>query len=368
MLHFVAIIGAAQGALLLALVALRFRRAQNLPLALLLLAYSLRMGTIPTWNPETMVALRWLLPVTTPLPFLFGPLLWWFAHELSDDSGVRTSPWIALHFLPFVLDVLFTAALAIGMSDREYGTMVAAIFAGRPPLHLLLRNGAKVVVNVTYVALAVRLAFRRRPIAESTPHQRIWLRWLVCTPIVSLLLFAFVALVPNASLRLAEGQATPFLLLSVAMAALIYVFSFLFLLAPEVPSGVGRRNTVNSRPEHQREYRKIADRVQTLLDQGAFRDPDLSRESMAEELGIRPEELSHAINREFGVSLPTLVGQKRVEFFLAGADRGELDRKTILELAFEAGFSSKSTFNRVFKAVTGRSPSQCCVDGKSPVR
>ncbi len=31
---------------------------------------------------------------------------------------------------------------------------------------------------------------------------------------------------------------------------------------------------------------------------------------------------------------------------------------TILDIAFEAGFSSKSTFNRVFKMETGMSPSQ----------
>lgn len=364
LLQFVATLGAAQGILLLVLIVLRYRRVQNVPLAVLLLVFSLRMGTIPAWNPETMVALRWLLPLTTPLPFLFGPLLWWFSHEISDDSGVRTSPWIALHFLPYALDLLFTSALAIGMDDRAYAAMFANIFSGRPPVHLLLRNGAKVAVNVIYVTLAVHLAFRRRPIAESTPHQRMWLRWLVVTPIVSLALFVFVALVPNASLRLAEGQATPFTLLTVAMAALIYVFSFLFLLAPEIPSGDKSHRAARSRPEKEEEHRLIAMRIDRLFEQEAFRDPDLSREVVAEKLGVRPEELSHAINRVYGVSFPTLVGRRRVEYFLAAAERGDLDRKTILELAFEAGFSSKSTFNRVFKATTGQSPSQCCVEEK----
>ena len=36
---------------------------------------------------------------------------------------------------------------------------------------------------------------------------------------------------------------------------------------------------------------------------------------------------------------------------------GALAQQSILELAFEAGFSSKSTFNRVFKERVGVAPS-----------
>ncbi len=363
-LQFVATLGAVQGALLLALVALRFRRAQNYPLALLLLVYSLRMGTIPAWNPQTMVAFRWMLPLTTPLPFLFGPLLWWFAHELSNDTGIRTTPRILLHFVPYALDVFFTTAIAVTMSNAAYAAMFASIFAGEPPLHLIIRNAGKVVVNVTYVTLAVRLAFRRRPAAEATPHQRMWLRWLVVTPIVSLALFAFVALVPAASERLARGEATPFVLLSAAMALLIYVFSFLMVLAPEVPSGTSRlpggvaRYRRGASDIDKGEYADIAGKVETMLTAGAYRDPDLSLDSMAKMVGIHPSRLSHAINHEFGRSFPALIGRRRVDAFLEAAQKGELRDRSILDLAFDVGFSSKSTFNRVFKAATGESPTQ----------
>jgi len=35
-----------------------------------------------------------------------------------------------------------------------------------------------------------------------------------------------------------------------------------------------------------------------------------------------------------------------------------LAEKTILALAYEAGFNSKSTFNRIFKSTIGMSPNQ----------
>ncbi len=358
-LAFIATIGAVQGALLLILVALRYRRLQNLPLALLLLVYSLRLGTIPLWNPVSMSENPWLFPLTTPLPFLFGPLLWRYTHELSDDSGVRSTSRTLLHFLPYVLDFVFTALLVVVLSDGAYRAMVTAIFDGNPPLHLIIRNSGKVVVNVVYVALAARLAFRRSATAEMTRHQRMWLRWLVVSPVASLVLFCFVALSPAASRQLAGGNAGPFVLLSIAMALLIYIFSLLILLAPEVPSG----RTINPRyargtQRSEDEFRTIMNRVDTLFTAGEYRDPELSLDSLADSIGVHPNQLSHAINHVRRMSFPAFVNKLRLDYFVKRAEEGDLEQTTILDLAFEAGFSSKSTFNRVFKASYRISPSQ----------
>lgn len=358
-LELAAALGAVQGTLLLVLILLRYRRVENVPLALLLLVFSLRLATIPTWNPATMNANPWLLPLTTPLPFLFGPLLWWFARELRNDSGVRTTPRVVLHFAPYLLDLAFTSLLVAGLAPGEYCEMIARIFAGDPPMHLVLRNGAKVAINVVYVGLAIRVAFRRAPAAVTTVHQRMWLRWLVLTPLASLALFAVVALRPDASAQLAGGVGRPFTLLAVAMAVLIYVFSLLMLTAPEIPArprhhraSADRRDAVA--PELQATYQ----RFDRLLGDGGMRDPDLNLDSCARRLGVHPNHLSHAINAVAGQSFPAAVNRRRVDYFVERAAAGDLERRTILDLAFDAGFSSKSTFNRAFRALRGVSPSQ----------
>jgi AraC-like DNA-binding protein len=381
-LELVATLGAVQGFLLLVLVGFRYRRAENVPLAILLLVYSVRMGTIPLWNPATMAQHPWLFPVTTPLPFLFGPLLWWYTHELSDDSGVRTGPAVLLHFLPYLADLVFTVLLVALSGPVRYAGMIADIFAGDPPLHLVVRNGAKVVVNVVYTGLAIRRAFQRAPAAEMTSHQRMWLRWLVTAPVVSLVLFGFVALNPRPSAGISEGASTPFTLLAIAMAALIYIFSALIIVAPEVPSGYtsGRRrrgdhgpgrdgpprfnqpappaSRVDQGPSDAAELRTTCERLHAYLATGAFRDAELSLESAAAAIGVHPNRLSHAINEICGSSFPAAVNRRRIEYFVERVEAGELADRTILDLAFDAGFSSKSTFNRVFHDVVGMSPSQ----------
>jgi AraC-like DNA-binding protein len=354
-LELLAVAGALQGLLILLLIACRFRHVKNVALALLLLVFSIRLGTIPSWNAATLLAHPWLWPATTPLPFLFGPLLWWYARELGRDAPALP-PFLPIHFLPYAAETVAIAATVGGMETESYGRFVASVFAGDPPLWLPVRNGLKIAVNVAYIALSARIAFggdaRRLP-----PARRHWLRVLVLIPAGVLAAFGFVAVNPAATARLAAGVATPFAVLAAAMAILIYAFSFLVLIAP---SGLDRGGvplaSAAAPAVSDEECRRLADRALRALDAGAFQEPELTVASLAALLGVRPNRLSVAINRCFRASFRTVLNRRRLDFFAERAARGALARQTVLDLALEAGFPSKSTFNRVFKKEFGLAP------------
>jgi AraC-like DNA-binding protein len=63
------------------------------------------------------------------------------------------------------------------------------------------------------------------------------------------------------------------------------------------------------------------------------------------------------VNQIYGQSFRELLNRCRIDFFVRRVVNGALEDQSILDLAFEAGFSSKSTFNRVFKDHIGMSPS-----------
>jgi len=356
-LELLASLGAVQGALLLLLILFRFRHQKNVALALLVLVFSLRLGTIPSWNMTRLLADKWLWPATTPLPFLFGPLLYWYARELSSD-GPAAPPLLPLHFLPYVAETVAVWITVSGMNSAEYREFVVSVFAGTPPLWLPVRNGLKIILNVTYIVLAGRIAFGAAG-KKLLPNHRLWLRALVIVPSVVLLAFAFVAVNPAASAQLSQGVATPFVLLAAAMAALIYIFSLLVLIAPEAPALAGlpaRFPPAPAVPDD--ECRYIADRVHKYLAAGAFQEPELTLAVLSSELGIHPNRLSYAVNHSCGIPFRKLLNRSRLSYFIRRVDQGALENQTILELAFEAGFPSKSTFNRVFKDETGMAPSE----------
>jgi AraC-like DNA-binding protein len=355
-LQFLAMLGAAQGALLLFMILFRFRHRGNLPLALLLLVFSLRLGTIPSWNVGVLLQHEWLWPATTPLPFLFGPFLWWYARGLGRETP-GPPPLLPLHFLPYIAETVAVAVTVSTMTGEAYAQFVRNVFSGSPPLWLPVRNSLKIAVNIGYIAAAARLAFSRDTKRLSSAH-RLWLRTLVIIPTGVLAAFGFVAVNPAATARLAQGTATPFIILSAAMSLLIYAFSMLVLIAPSglehrgIPLGNRRVPALGDD-----ECTKLAGQVLEQLDNGCFQDSDLSLHDLAASLQVHPNRLSLAVNRACGTPFRRLLNSKRLDYFRERVRQGALEKQTILELAFEAGFPSKSTFNRVFKEETGITPS-----------
>ncbi|MFW5994794.1 MAG: helix-turn-helix domain-containing protein, partial [Spirochaetia bacterium] len=103
---------------------------------------------------------------------------------------------------------------------------------------------------------------------------------------------------------------------------------------------------------------RIAERARARLEAGAYLDPELSLRGMAEELGVHPNRLSAAVNRVYGENFCRLVNRYRLEHFAKAVAEGAADRHSLLDLAFDAGFPSKSTFNRLFKEHFGTAPSR----------
>jgi AraC-like DNA-binding protein len=84
-------------------------------------------------------------------------------------------------------------------------------------------------------------------------------------------------------------------------------------------------------------------------------DPELSLALLARHLGTNANYLSRALNEGLGIGFSAFVNQIRSETVAQALRAG--DRRDMLDLAFEAGFASKASFNRAFQAAFGKSPS-----------
>ena len=100
---------------------------------------------------------------------------------------------------------------------------------------------------------------------------------------------------------------------------------------------------------------EIIERLTQLFErEGLHRNEELSLRKLSRRLGLPDRRVSNAVNRIRGVNLSQFVNDFRVgeaQKLLVTTD------KSVLEVSLEAGFATKSNFNREFSRVTGQTPS-----------
>jgi len=87
-----------------------------------------------------------------------------------------------------------------------------------------------------------------------------------------------------------------------------------------------------------------------------YQDAELTLSSLAEKLEMQPKELSRIVNTGLKKNFNDFINEYRVRDAILKMQDPAFDHITLLGIAFDAGFNSKSTFNRIFKQMTGKSP------------
>ncbi len=102
----------------------------------------------------------------------------------------------------------------------------------------------------------------------------------------------------------------------------------------------------------------ISTRLEELVcDKKIYTDETLSLSKLAAGLEISPKKLSLFLNHYYETSFYNYINGHRVDEVKRRLLSREYDHLTIIAIAFDCGFNSKTSFNRIFKKVTGISPS-----------
>jgi len=98
--------------------------------------------------------------------------------------------------------------------------------------------------------------------------------------------------------------------------------------------------------------------LQYMSNEQPYLDEELSLSKLASLLGISTNQLSQVINQNLNTNFYKLVNSYRIKEVQAKLKDSKYDHYSILGIAFESGFNSKSTFNKIFKEETGMTPSE----------
>lgn len=96
--------------------------------------------------------------------------------------------------------------------------------------------------------------------------------------------------------------------------------------------------------------------TQQMEGEALYLEPDLRLKDLAETIGIHPNKLSWLLNENTGKNFNEYINSYRLKTFKSKAVNPANSHLTLLGLAYESGFNSKTVFNSFFKKVEGTTP------------
>jgi AraC-like DNA-binding protein len=350
------LVGAAQGALL-SLVLLTIKRANrtaNRLLALLLFLFSFMMffhslselsQAVPEESDHDLISQL--------VFFLFGPLFYLYTIALTHKD-FRLGWKESLHALPFIISmVLFTVLL----SGPDYGNILNFIDKFLPWLMMIQMS--------IYLFLVIKLLQEHssRIKQQHSSLEKINLNWLRFLTVGNLIIWPVAFLVEMIK---ADSEAWNYVWLLISL--FIYMMGYLGMRQSEIFAGQTDDPELQIQPEHTK-YRKSTLKpsdaekyfmeLQSLMEKDKpYLNNNLTLPSLAGYLGISVHHLSQVINGRAKQNFYDFINRYRVEEAKTLLSDSLKQNLTIAALCYEAGFNSLSSFNTLFKKVTGATPSQ----------
>ena len=199
--------------------------------------------------------------------------------------------------------------------------------------------------------------YRRWLRTRRSDADRLSLRWLVAMTLCQCVIWGIAA--AHAVLDLGFVD---YFLIYAAVAAWVCLIGWFSLGQPPVaeplqatpaPTAVVEEAAAGDDPR----FDAVEARLSALMaGQALYREPALGIAQLARRSGYPEYLVSAVINRRLGGNFCEYVNVHRIEATRA-ALADPADARTILDIAYDAGFTAKSTFNTAFKRVVGETPS-----------
>ncbi|HGM5882623.1 MAG: helix-turn-helix transcriptional regulator [Stenotrophomonas maltophilia] len=349
-------IGAAQAALLaLAL----WRRPANaganrvLAMWIALIGIDLAVKAL-YWDPSYPAPSKALRFVGL-FPFLYGSLFYVYVRVLTEARAVRWRD--AVHLSGFIIVLALHAGFFLrGLVPAE--GMLARTLPGIAELEWMRLNIVLYAYSLSYViAGLLRVGrYRRGLLRRRSDADRMSLHWIDAMAISQILIWLiattqWLVRIPWIDYPLIYGL----------VAAWVFLMGYFSLTQPAVlVEPVAEPAPANREVVPASDDARVAEvevrLSQLMAGQQLYREPALTIGQLARRSGYPEYLVSAVINRRFGGNFWEYINRQRIEAAASHLADGA-DTRTILDIAYACGFTSKSTFNAAFKRLLGETPS-----------
>lgn len=301
---------------------------------------------------------------------LLGPVLHIYVRKVLQPQ-VRLSPKTVRHFLPAALYLVYSVVvfvIDVWILDGFY------FYADGIDKDLKLWYQTLGLLSIsTYCVWSLRYYMRyRRTLANEVSFADAltysWIQQFLCALLIIILLRSgFLVLFPEfGDFGIKFWYYFAFGLLTYFIAFLGYRHLDRSTALTTIPQPTLRQWEADIKsPQHPKrpsppiEVEQVCESIRQLLAQKQlYREPLLTVSDLAGHLQESPKLVSAAINQGMGMNFNDLINSYRVDALVRLLKTGEHREFTLLSLALNCGFNSKTTFNRAFKKKMGVTPRQ----------
>lgn len=306
-----------------------------------------------------------LSKIHQPFYFLGAPLLFLYVRALISRNPVFQKKDL-LHFIPSVLCAIYLMPyyLQSGADKLNFRSAYNSAYIG--VRWYGIRSGALILQFLIYLTLIILMLvnYKRRAHAGGPATAKTVLfqiRFLLIT-FLSLwvigLLHYIVSLLSPVYYKTPETD----LIIPLGLTAFVYALAYLSLRKPEVLTATGettppKKYEKSSLPP-ERSERYVQKLLHFMETDKPYTDSELSLQKLAEKLSIPAQHLSRVINERLHQNFVDFINTYRVEEAKRRLVDPSKKHYSVLAIAEEVGFNSKSSFNFVFKKHANMTPSE----------
>lgn len=126
-----------------------------------------------------------------------------------------------------------------------------------------------------------------------------------------------------------------------------------------IPVFVPTSDEISQSALHTDDLKRYQLKIEKFMDEHKpYLDPELNIEKLGELIRIKKLLLSQTLNKAFNKNFFTFIKEYRIRHVEAELKNKSNEERTIMDIAYMSGFNSKTGFNRAFKEVTGKTPTE----------
>lgn len=288
--------------------------------------------------------------------FLSAPLLYfYFLSKLENKS--KFIPRDLIHFIPFIfifvtMTTLFIVLRRYSVKFINYGPVVMGLLFFQN-LYYLVKIWEKMKKTKAVYSIKRQNYYSYEATINSINFELTRLQKLLLMFLVILLFKTVFFLI---------CRFTGIIQICGIFTGIFFILTF-FIINNIVLFGLSKSNIFDNKVKYQSTSinKNIKAEYLTKLESAInaekiFLDPLLTLEKLSKILKIPKNHLSLLINENYALNFNELINQLRINEAktIINSNNGELK---IIDIAYQVGFNSKSTFNMAFKRYTGETPS-----------